>query len=160
MRSRITVLSALMGIALISSLVAVPAQAEPHKKFEATLTAPGLAVAEQSPDLACPEAGDLDGTFYKFFDLEGEYKNFKVYGPAHLFDEPEPVGIHNINDYDIDMYIFDKKCNDITPDMPAPWAGTHIAQTKKPGRYVIVTYWSGIHPQLPITLEVSHNKLK
>lgn len=148
------------AIAAAIGLSAPNAVADPHKKFEATLMAPALLVAEESPALACPDPGDFDGTFYKFFDLEGEYKHFKVYGPQHLFDEPEPLGYHNINDYDIDMYIFDRKCNDITPDMPAPWAGTHSAETKKPGRYVIVTYWSGIHPELPITLEVSHTKIK
>jgi hypothetical protein len=137
------------------------ASANPVKKFEAKLAFPALDAAPlAAEEMVCPGPGSADGTFYKFFDLKGDFKNFKVSGPKHLVNEPSPVGIHAINDYDIDLYVFDAKCKDITPDKAAPDAGTEVIETKRPARFALVTYWSGIHPNLPITLEAANSKLK
>lgn len=139
--------------------LAAPAPAEPSRKFEASIAAPAH---DAGPELfagACPEGGDFNGMTYAFFDLEGEYKHFKSYGPAHLFNEPGPA-YHDVNDYDIDMYAFDAKCKEVTPSGANGPAGTERFETKRPARYVVLAYWSGIHPDLPVTLEVSHTKIK
>lgn len=147
------------AVAATAMALSVPSQAEPNKKFEATITAPAH---DAGPELfagACPEGGDFNGVTYAFFDLGGEYKHFKAYGPAHLFNEPSPA-YHDVNDYDIDMYAFDAKCKEVTPSSANGPSGTERFETKRPGRYVVVAYWSGIHTDLPVTLEVSHTKIK
>lgn len=148
------------GLAAFAAIgFAVPAPAEPNKKFEGTITAPAHDAGPQVFAGACPGPGDHDGLSYKFFDLGGEYKHFKSYGPDHLFNEPSPA-YHDVNDYDIDMYAFDNKCKEVTPaDANGP-AGTERFETRRPARYVILAYWSGVHTDLPVTLEVSHTKIK
>ena len=149
-----------MAAAIAAAIgLSAPTQADPNRKFEATITAPAH---DAGPELfadACPEPGEYDGMTYAFFDLKGEFKNFKAYGPAHLFNEPMPY-YHDANDYDIDMYAFDNKCKEVTPSGANGPAGTERFETKRPARYVIVAYWSGIHVDLPVTLEVSHTKIK
>lgn len=149
-----------MAAAIAAAIgLSVPTQAEPNKKFEATIEAPAH---DAGPELfadACPDPGDFDGMTYAFFDLKGEFKNFKSYGPTHLFNQPGPA-YHDVNDYDIDMYAFDNKCKEVTPSGANGPAGTERFETKRPARYVIVAYWSGIYVDLPVTLEVSHTKIK
>ncbi|HUR50122.1 MAG TPA: hypothetical protein VMY88_11430 [Acidimicrobiales bacterium] len=155
-----------VGLAVAAALVAAiglspPGQAEPNAKFEATITAPAHDVNEELFADACPGGGDYNGLTYAFFDIKGEYKHFKSYGPPHLFNQPEPVAVyHDINDYDIDMYAFDAKCKDVTPASANGPAGTERFETKRPARYILIAYWSGIHTDLPVTLEVSHTKIK
>lgn len=159
MRRPALLAAALAAFALVG--FAVPTPAEPNKKFEGTITAPAHDAGPEIFAGACPEPGDADGLTYKFFDLGGEYKHFKSYGPPHLFNEPDPAGAyHDINDYDIDMYAFDNKCKEITPSDANGPAGTERFETRRPARFVIIAYWSGIHPDLPVTLEVSHTKIK
>ena len=148
-----------LASALAAGILQAPSQAEEPKKFEATILAPGGG-AEAEAIEACPGGGDANGVTYVFFELEGDFKNFKVSGPAHLFNEPNPAGVHAINDYDIDLYVYDAKCTDITPDKAAPDAGTEIIETRRPARYALVSYWSGIHPELPITLLAANSKIK
>lgn len=158
MRSRRACLT--MAAALAAAIgLSAPTQADPNRKFEATIAAPAH---DAGPELfagACPEPGDFDGMTYAFFDLKGEFKHFKSYGPDHLFNEPSPA-YHDVNDYDIDMYAFDNKCKEVTPSSANGPAGTERFETKRPARYVVVAYWSGIHLDLPVTLEVSHTKIK
>lgn len=156
MRTRLTVLSALLGIALISSLVAVPAQAEEPKVFEANILAP--AGGAEVGHVGCPDGGPANGSTYVFIDLEGDFTFFKASGPAHLVNEPSPVGVHDINDYDIDLFVFDAKCKQL-PDANGP-AGTEKLDTKRPARYALISYWSGVIPNLPITLEASNSRIK
>ena len=161
MRARVIVISGLVTLGGVLAGLGGPAKAEVPKKWEFTLLAPAAdaapAVAEE---MTCPEAGDLDGTFYKFIELGADYKNFKVNGPAHLVNEPNPAGVHAINDYDIDLKVFDAKCKDITQAVAAPDAGTESFETKRPARFALVTYWSGVHPQLPVTLQAANSKIK
>lgn len=151
-----------MAAAIAAAIgLSAPTQADPSQKFEATITAPAHDAGPEIFAEACPEPGDFDGVTYAFFDLKGEYKHFKTYGPPHLFNEPDPAGAyHDINDYDIDMYAFDNKCREITPSDANGPAGTERFETRRPARYVIVAYWSGIHIDLPVTLEASHTKIK
>ena len=151
------------GLAAFAAVgFAIPAPAQPNKKFEGTITAPAHDANAEIFAGACPGPGDADGLTYKFFDLGGEFKHFKASGPTHLFNEPDPtpVGYHDINDYDIDMYAFDGKCKEVTPSDANGPAGTERFETRRPARYVVVAYWSGIHVDLPVTLEVSHTKIK
>lgn len=158
MRGLRTALATVAAIAAAVGLSA-PNQAEPNKKFEGTIAAPAH---DAGPELfadACPGGGDYNGMTYAFFDLQGEFKHFKAYGPDHLFNEPSPA-YHDVNDYDIDMYAFDSKCKEITPSSANGPSGMERFETKRPARYVVIAYWSGIHPDLPVTLEVSHTKIK
>ena len=149
------------GLAAAVMVMAAPTPAEPVAKFEASIAAPAHDAGPRLFAGACPGPGDADGLTYAFFDLKGEYKHLKTYGPAHLFNEPDPgTGYHDINDYDIDMYAFDAKCRDITPSGANGSAGTERFETKRPARYVVVAYWSGIHADLPVTVEAAHNSLK
>ena len=133
--------------------------AAPNKSFEATISAPAHNAGPELFADACPEPGEHDGLTYAFFDLKGEFKHFKAYGPEHLFNEPSPA-YHDANDYDIDMYAFDRKCKEITPSDANGPAGTERFETRRPARYVVIAYWSGIYKDLPVTLEVSHTKIK
>lgn len=157
MRNRNFFVAALLALGLVGGLASAPAQAAP-KKFEGHLAAPFADAAGVAADeLACPEAGDGDGLFYKFFDLEGDYKNFKVSGPTHLFTDPTG-GTLGWDSYDLDLYVFDAKCNPL-PDANSG-AGTEKLETKKPARYAIVHYYYGVIPDLPITLEVDNSPIK
>lgn len=155
--------AALVIVAVIAAALGLsaPSLADPNAKFEATIAAPAH---DAGPELfadACPGGGDFNGMTYAFFDIKGEYKHFKSFGPDHLFNEPDPAGAyHDINDYDIDMYAFDNKCKEVTPSTANGPAGTERFETKRPARYVVIAYWSGIHKDLPVTLEVSHTKIK
>jgi len=149
-----------IAVAIVAAIgLSAPSQAEPDKKFKSTI---GVPAHDAGPELfadACPKPGQFDGRSYRFFDIGGEYKHFKSYGPAHLVNQPGPA-YHDINDYDIDMYAFDGKCKEVTPAGANGPGGTERFETKRPARYVVVAYWSGIHRDLPVTLEVSHTKLK
>src|SRR5688572_29957125 len=91
MRTR-AILTTLLVFACLAAGLAVPAQAAPVK-FESTLAAPlqsdtwGLGVTEWDPIL-CPDAGPADGTFYRFIDLKGEFKNLKLSGPPVIATDP------------------------------------------------------------------------
>lgn len=161
MRNRLALAVGLLATCLLGVALGAPAKAEEPKKWEFTLLAPAADAAPVLADeMTCPEAGDLDGTFYKFLELGADFKSFKVSGPAHLVNEPNPVGVHAINDYDIDLTVLDAKCNDITPSKAAPDAGTEVFETKRPARFALITYWSGVYPELPVTLLTANSKIK
>jgi len=156
MRSTTKLLSGLAAAGLLLSGFNMPAQAAP-KKFEAKLAFPGadggLAIREKT---ACPAAGQGDGTFYKFFDLKGDFTHFKVEGPKRLVTDPS--GTTKLGDYDIDMYVYDAKCKEMGAHNTE--AGVEAHSTKKPARYVVVHYYTGVHANLPITLQVANEKIK
>ncbi|HUR50120.1 MAG TPA: hypothetical protein VMY88_11420 [Acidimicrobiales bacterium] len=156
MRSRIA-LAGLFLFALVAGGLAIPAQAAPTV-FEGTLLFSGPADAGPTitDELACPGPGDLDGTFYKFIDLKADYKVFKLEGPPRLFTDP--AGGTGIGDYDLDLYIYDAKCNLIAESVTS--GPTEKTETKKPARFVIVNYYVGPHPNLPFKLQAANERIK
>lgn len=159
MRSRLAVLSALLGIALIGSLVAGPAQAA-EGEFEGTIIGP-QPVVDQSDfaEMACgdPNGGDLNGINYAWVDLEADYKNFEFDGPADLFREPDPTGAIGgpFGDHDLDYYLYDAKCKDVTTHTNLGESKVK-AEARRPARYVLVLYWAGIHPEVSYTIVASN----
>lgn len=145
------------ALTLLAGGLAVPAQAAPTV-FEDTLafSAPVDVAAEVLPELVCPEPGDLDGTFYKFIDLEGDYTHFKLEGPPRLFTDPS--GQTQIGDYDLDIYVYDADCNQVGEGITS--GATEKFDIKKPARYAVVHYYVGIHPDLPFTLQVDNERIK
>jgi hypothetical protein len=115
-----------------------------------TQTEESMAVARQT----CPTGGQFDGTVFRFFDLKGEYKKFIASGPPVLFNQGTPVG--NFSDYDLDLYLFDAKCNRII--LTGSNAGGAVEKqttSRKPARYAVIVYWQGYQPNFPVTLEYS-----
>ena len=145
------------ALAVLAVGLAMPAQAAP-RTFEGTLafSAPVDVASEVMPELTCPESGELDGTFYKFIDLEGGYKNFKLEGPPRLFTDPS--GVTKTGDYDLDIYVYDDKCNQIGEGVTS--GATEKFDLKKKARYAVVHYYVGIHPDLPFTLQVANGRIK
>jgi len=154
-RSATALVGMLLAVAVGSPLVgAAPA------KFQSKIAVPAH---DAGPELfadACPKGNEFKGLSYVLFDLKADYTNFKSYGPKQLFNQPDPAGAyHDANDYDIDMYAFDAKCREITPSGANGPAGTEKFVTKRPARYIVLAYWSGIHKDLPVTLEAANTKI-
>lgn len=155
------VLTSLLVLACLAGGLAIPAQAAPAV-FEGTLAAPlttdtfGLGVTDWDPIVPCPEAGDLDGTFYKFIDLKADFTYLKLEGPPVIFTEPS--GAVGWSDYDLDMFQFDAKCNQLEDQNGS--GATENWNAKKPARYVVVHYYMGIHPELPFKLQAANEKIK
>ncbi len=153
-------LTCLIALAALAGGLAVPTQAAPTL-FEGKLTAPlqtdtfGLDITEWDP-IVCPDAGPADGSFYKFIDLKGDFKNLKLEGPKVIFTDPS--GVTGWSDYDLDMYQLDAKCQQLphsnTSGPLERW------DSKKPARYVVVHYYLGIHPNLPFKLHAANEKIK
>lgn len=154
------ILISLLALTALAGGLAVPSQAAPTV-IEGTLLAPlqsdtwGLDVTEWDPIL-CPDAGPADGTFYKFIDLGGDFKNLKLEGPPVIFTDPS--GVAGWSDYDLDMYQLDSKCQQLehqnTSGPLEKW------DAKKPARYVVVHYYLGVHPNLPFKLTAANEKIK
>jgi hypothetical protein len=134
-----------------------PASANDIKKFQGTIAAPGGG-AESAVIHACPKGGEANGSTYIFFDLKADFTAFKVAGPKHLVNEPSPVGVHAVNDYDLDLFVFDAKCKEL-PSANSD-AGVEKLDVKKPARYALVQYFTGVIPELPVTLEACNCKIK
>ena len=159
MRTRITAISALLGLALIGSLVAGPAQAA-EKEFTGTILAPAPVLRDDEYfDLACGDdaGGPLNGVTYAWVDLGADYKKFQFDGPADLFREPDPSGAVGgpFGDHDLDYYVYDSKCRDVTTHSNVGESKVK-AEARKPARYVLVIYWTGIHPNIPYTIIASN----
>lgn len=168
-----TKLVLMAGIAASSLAIgsASPSPAAEIKKFEGTIAAPLPVVsAELASDYAtgealrmtCPEAGDGDGIFYKFFDLKAEYKFFFVSGGEPVISEPDPSGVlgGSIQDYDLDLHLFDAKCNIIEVDGDIITGSGHAPGIGfKPARYAAISYFSGPYPDIAVTLEASTEKI-
>lgn len=153
-----------ISLAVVGALLSAgaPAQAAEPKVFESTIAVPAHDGAKTLADeMVCPGPGDADGSVYRWIDLGGEFKHFRASGPAHLFNEPDPTGLyHDANDYDIDLYTYDAKCREVTPSTANGPAGTEVYETRRPARFALIAYWSGIHPNLPVKLEVANSKIK
>jgi hypothetical protein len=115
--------------------------------------------------MTCPSGGALDGIVYRFFDLKDGYKKFKVTGPTPVVnqtipDNPATTPI-TVNEYDIDIYAFDAKCNRIEAPNGSTATGTGFGavdnlKISKPARYVAVVYYVGVVPNLEVKVEYSN----
>jgi len=114
---------------------------------------------------ACPTGGVFDGVFYRFFDLKGGYTKFKASGPKPLVTETVPdnpaTNPITYNEYDIDIFAFDAKCNRIEAPNGSKATGTSTGgienlTIRKPARYAAVSYYNGPYPNIEVTLEYSN----
>lgn len=158
MRFRAFLTGTFVTVALAAGLVA-PAQAAPAV-FKGTLAFPapitdGLS-GEEYGEIVCPDAGPANGTFYAFVDLKADYKVIKMEGPTRLVTDPS--GTTQSGDYDLDMFLFDAKCQPL--DNPNTSSGTERFDGKKLARYVVVHYYVGIHPNLPFTVQAANERIK
>lgn len=156
MRFRVA-LTGLLIFAALGAGLTTPAQAAPFV-FEGTLAFSGPLDAGPpiEDELACPDPGALDGTFYKFIDLKADFTFFKLEGPPRLFTDP--AGGTGIGDYDLDLYVYDAKCNLLTESVTS--GPTEKTDTKKPARFVIVNYYVGPHPNLPFKFQAANERIK
>jgi hypothetical protein len=162
----------LLGLSMLVAVIAgIGAPAQAVNKVTGTIALPAADVASDlgsgndaaAAQVTCPDAGPLDGVVYRWFDLKQKYSHFKAYGPEPLFSQPipsNPAGIEgNAMDYDIDLWAFDDKCVRVTTNgrggTGTSYGGIETLNTKKPVRYLVVTYYSGVHPNLEVTLEYS-----
>ena len=160
------------AVGLLGVGTAAPSPAAEIKKYEGTIAAPApVLAAELAADWisggaarqTCPGAGDADGVFYKFFDLEGEFRHFFVSGPTPLVNEADPTALYGtIQDYDMDLHVFDAKCNllDIEGSITGGAGyGNGSVTGKKSARYAAVSYFAG-PPNMHLLLEASNEKIK
>ena len=160
------------AVGLLAVGTAAPSPAAEVRKYEGTIAAPAPIVANllagsyegvDQARMVCPDAGDGDGVFYKFFDLKGEFKHFFVSGPPSTLDQPDPSGLNGtFHDYDIDLYLFDAKCNELEDEgsiNKANGIGNASVVGKKPAAYAAISYFTG-PPNLPVVLEASNDKIK
>lgn len=164
---RLTSIALLTAVGFGAGVAGTPVTAAPAK-LEGTISIPALDLASElgagsyaGQNMTCPEGGQLDGVIYKFFDLKGDFTKFKAYGPTPLFSQPVPADLltGNAMDYDIDLWAFDKKCTAVDPTVDGAggsFGGLEQMNTKKGVRYIVITYYSGIHADLPVTLEYSN----
>lgn len=159
------------AVGLLAVGTAAPSPAAEIKKYEATIKAPAPIVSNMTAghyltDAArqtCPKGGAGDGTFYAFFDLKGDFKHFFVSGPPSTINQPDPAGLNGtFHDYDLDLYVFDAKCNELDHEGSINLAngiGNASVTTKnKLARYAAVAYFSG-PPNLKVTVEASMEKI-
>lgn len=162
----------LAAVALLATATASPAPAAEVKKYEGTIALPAPVVAaELAADWVsggalrqtCPEPGDGDGVFYKFFDLQGDFQHFFVSGPTPLVNEPDPSGTYgSFQDYDLDLHVFDAKCNLLEIEGSITGGagyGNGSVTGKKPARFAAVSYFAG-PPNINVLLEASNEKIK
>jgi hypothetical protein len=161
MRIRSFVLAA--GAAgLLATGFAGPATANDVKKFEGTIAAPApVASNDLAADKAnCPKGGSANGTVYRFFDLKGEFTHFYVSGPKLNVNQPDPAaGQGDIQDYDLDLYLFNAKCVPIDASGSINKLNGVGSATSKPARYAAVAYFAGPYPNIPVVLEASNQKI-
>ena len=158
MRTRALIAGGVIALLSLGSL-GVPAQAA-EKKFEGTILMPAPVLGpEEYADLACgePDGGPLNGITYAWVDLKADYKKFQMDGPKDLFREPDPTGAVGgpFGDHDLDWYFYDTKCTNLTTHSNVGESRVK-AESRKPARYVLVIYWTGIHPELPYIIKASN----
>ena len=156
------------AVGLLAVGTAAPSPAAPVKKFEATIAAPAPVVSNATAghyltDKArqvCPSPGAGNGKIYAFFELKEDFKFFFVSGPKSNINQPSPgVFSGTVQDYDLDLYVFDAKCKELTVEGSINGAnGIGDGTAKKPARYAAVAYFSG-PPNLKVTLEASNTKI-
>lgn len=151
---------------------ASPAPAAEVKKFEGTIALPAPILSNETAGdyatggaltMVCPDPGDGDGVFYKFFDLGADYKFFFVSGGEPVVNEPDPTGVlgGSIQEYDLDLYVYDAKCNPVEIETGGINTGAGHAPgiAFKPARYAAVSYFVG-PPNINVTLEASTERIK
>lgn len=159
------------AVGLLAVGTAAPSPAAEVKKYEGTIATPAPVVSNMTAGsyltdaarLTCPDPGDGDGVFYKFFDLKGDYTHFFVSGPTPVINQPEPTGVYGgtFHDYDLDLYVFDAKCNELEGEgsiNTQNGIGNLVVGGKKPARFAAIAYYSG-PPELPVVLEASTEKI-
>lgn len=138
------------------------------KRFTGTIAAPAAEAASlfgagstnvdvvERARQSCPAPGSLDGRVYKFWDLKGDFKSARLTGPKVVYSTDVPGGVVNrIDDYDLDLYALDTKCN-LIKGFSSNTAGAHEqGSTKRSVRYIVAVYYAGHEPNIPVTLEVS-----
>lgn len=158
-----------LAVASVAGLASGPSASAAPLKLVATIAFPSAEVstaigsgntnASELPEArqTCPEGGQFDGTTFKFFDLKAGYTKVKAYGPQVVFSQ-SPAGL-TLNDYDIDLYILDAKCN-LLPSSGTKNAGgafeTASARPANPARYAVINYYYGPYANLAVTLEASN----
>ena len=170
----------LTAVGLLAVGTAAPSPAAEVKKYEATIAAPApivssefaghwITTANENPvRQTCPEGGPGDGVFYKFIDLKGDYTHFFVSGPPSTLNEPDPTGgavitLGTFNDYDVDLFAFDAKCNELELDgsinTMSGIGNASVTAKNKAARYAAIAYFSG-PPNLDVVLEASTERIK
>ena len=154
MRNRLSLLIGLIAVGVLAAGLGSPAKAA-EGKFEGVIAAPTPAPGTEYADLACgdPAGGPLNGVNYAWIDLEADYTKFDLTGPMRLFEDP--AGGTGIGDYDFDLYLYDAKCTDITTHTNGPEAFVKTS-TKRPARFAMIIYWTGIYPAQPYVLQASN----
>ena len=159
------------AVGLLAVGTAAPSPAAEVKKYEGTIAAPAPIISgELTQDYAtggalrmtCPQPGEGDGLVYKFFDLGADFKFFFVSGPPLVIDQAEPTGQlgGSIQDYDLDLDLFDAKCNPVEVEGSINLGnGVGNGTAFKPARYAAVSYFAG-PPNLSVLLEASNEKIK
>ena len=159
------------AVGLLAVATAAPSPAAEVKKYEGTIAAPLPVVSNElaKMDDFCPDGGPANGTFFRFFDLGADFKHFYVSGPPTTLNEPlpaDPTGLGatpsgNKQDYDLDMYAYNAKCVQVDIEGPINTSfGIGAGTAAKPVRYIAINYYDGIHPEIPIVLEASNDKIK
>ena len=156
------------AVGLLAVGTAAPSPAAPIKKFEKTIAAPAPVLSNATAghyetDKArqvCPSAGAGDGKIYAFFELKEDFKFFFVSGPKSTLNQADPAaGNGTFHDYDLDLYVFDAKCKELTVEGSINKAnGIGDGTANKPARFAAVAYFSG-PPNLKVTLEASNTKI-
>lgn len=142
-----------LALGVLGSGLGSPAKAE--EKFEGTILMPNPGPgSDDYAGIACgdPAGGPLNGITYAWIEFKTDYTKFDLSGPARLFEDPAGLGI---GDYDFDLYFFDAKCNNITNHTNGPESFLKTS-TKKPARYALIIYWTGVHPEQPYVLAASN----
>ena len=160
MRNRVAL--ALSFVAFLAFVGLSPAQAEDKKKFEGVLHAPNESLFSTA-DLICPDGGPGNGINYAWIDLGAgsQFKFFKLMAP-HLVGIPDAGGVNagqNIGEHDLDLYLYDDKCKDITTHTNNLNSSVNT-DTRRPARYALINYYVGVHPNVAYTFEASVSKIK
>ena len=160
----------LLAVATAAPSLANPAPA-PDKKIEGTVAFPLPELGRETTKgdgahpLVCPHAGEGDGLWYKFLDLKETYTRFTLKSSATVLREPDPTGDPagltggTINEFDIDIWAYDAKCNhiDVTGNLMTA-AGEGVAIAGKPAKYIVVSYFAGPHLNIPFEVVASNKK--
>lgn len=160
------------AVGLLAVGTAAPTPAAPAE-FEGTIAIPSTQLSNEFAGgatvedlrMTCPDPGDGDGVFYKFFDLKADYTKFRVYSPAELVNEPDPTGDPGgltrgtITEYDLDLYAFNAKCESVEADGSLFGInGNGIMKAVRPVRFVAINYFAGPHLNIPVVVEASNDK--
>lgn len=153
MRTRILLVTAIFA-ALSVGFSAVPATASGKKVDKGVLKVPNEQ-AFKVADVICPDGGPANGISYAWIDLgkASKFTKFHLTSP-YLVPVPDPGvnGGATLGEHDLDLYLFDDKCKEITTHTNN-LSSTVKTSTRRPARYALVNYYIGVTPDVPFTLE-------